>query len=65
MTETELMREIVQIASLESISPMEISKRLPSYTQKEVFEAIDRLEDEGRAYFDVESDILIIIGRER
>jgi len=54
--------DILLKASENHLSPMEIAALLsPEYTQTEVFEAVDRLSDQGRVYFDTENDLLIVL----
>ena len=58
-----LARKILSIAKHKPTSPMKISKMLSKVaSQSKVFSTIDQMEYDGLVYFDVEDDVLIVLG---
>ena len=57
-----LIEKIILIARQKPISPMQVSKLFePLYTQDYVFTLIDKMQNKGLVYFDVETDTLLVL----
>ena len=60
MDNSTLRSKILEYAQTSTHSPRQIAQILADkYTEDQVFDAIDQLQDESQVWFDVEEDILV------